>query len=188
MPRDGIAPGDELRHDKILRAPGRNASGAPCESVTLPPAAVTTAWPAATSHSEVGAEAGIDVDRAFGDPAEFDRRAKLRPDGAGPCGDKGFGPGIAMRAADRDRPGFSARRARAGCGSARRAAPRHRRTSAARRRGRRGRARPARARARRRCRAAASLGHQREIDGEFVAAGDEFLGAVERIDQEEAAL
>src|SRR3979411_2527268 len=31
-----------------------------------------------------------------------------------------------------------------------------------------------------------ALGHQRQIDGEFVAAGDEFLGAVERVDQEEA--
>ena len=32
-----------------------------------------------------------------------------------------------------------------------------------------------------------AFGHQREVDGEFVAAGDELLGAVERIDQEEAA-
>ena len=31
-----------------------------------------------------------------------------------------------------------------------------------------------------------AVGHQRQIDGEFVAAGDEFLGAVERVDQEEA--
>ena len=31
------------------------------------------------------------------------------------------------------------------------------------------------------------FGHQRQIDREFVAAGDEFLGAVERIDQKEAA-
>ena len=30
------------------------------------------------------------------------------------------------------------------------------------------------------------VGYQRQIDGEFVAAGDEFLGAVERVDQEEA--
>ena len=29
---------------------------------------------------------------------------------------------------------------------------------------------------------------QRQIDGELVAAGDEFLGAVERVDQEEAFL
>ena len=33
-----------------------------------------------------------------------------------------------------------------------------------------------------------AMGHQRHIDGEFVAAGDELLGTVERIDQEEAAL
>ena len=32
------------------------------------------------------------------------------------------------------------------------------------------------------------VGHQRQIDGEFVAAGDEFLGAVQRVDQEEAFL
>ncbi len=31
------------------------------------------------------------------------------------------------------------------------------------------------------------VGHQREIDRKLVAAGDKFLGAVERIDQEEAA-
>ena len=30
------------------------------------------------------------------------------------------------------------------------------------------------------------MGHQRQVDGEFVAAGDEFLGSVERVDQEEA--
>ena len=33
-----------------------------------------------------------------------------------------------------------------------------------------------------------AVGHQRQIDGEFVAAGDEFLGAVERVDQEEAVV
>ena len=32
-----------------------------------------------------------------------------------------------------------------------------------------------------------AVGHQRNIDGILVVAGDEFLGAVERIDQEEAA-
>ena len=32
------------------------------------------------------------------------------------------------------------------------------------------------------------MGHQREVDGELVAAGDEFLGAVERIDQKETFL
>ena len=30
-------------------------------------------------------EAGIDIDRAFGHPAEFDRRAELGPDRAGSC-------------------------------------------------------------------------------------------------------
>ena len=33
-----------------------------------------------------------------------------------------------------------------------------------------------------------SVGHQRHVDGEFVAASDEFLGAVERIDQKKAFL
>lgn len=33
-----------------------------------------------------------------------------------------------------------------------------------------------------------ATGHQCQVDGEFVAAGDEFLGTVERIDQEEAVL
>ena len=32
-----------------------------------------------------------------------------------------------------------------------------------------------------------TVAHQREIDREFVAAGDKFLGAVERVDQEETA-
>ena len=33
-----------------------------------------------------------------------------------------------------------------------------------------------------------AVGHQRQIDGELVAAGDKFLGAVQRIDQKEAAV
>ena len=32
-----------------------------------------------------------------------------------------------------------------------------------------------------------AVGHQREIDREFVAAGDKFLGAIQRIDQKETA-
>ena len=53
----GIAPGDEFRHDEILASQPK-CRAAPCRSVTLPPAAVTTAWPAATSHSEVGDRRG----------------------------------------------------------------------------------------------------------------------------------
>ena len=55
--RRGIAPGDEFRHDKAF-APLAEPQVAPCASVILPPAAVTTAWPAATSHSQVGARRG----------------------------------------------------------------------------------------------------------------------------------
>ena len=53
----GIAPGDEFRHDEIL-PPDAEMQGPPLPSVTLPPAAVTTAWPAAMSHSQVGARRG----------------------------------------------------------------------------------------------------------------------------------
>ncbi len=38
--------------------PVPNCSAAPLPSVILPPAAVTMAWPAATSHSQVGARRG----------------------------------------------------------------------------------------------------------------------------------
>ena len=85
--------------------------------------------------------------------------------------------------------GFPRRRARAGCGSARRAA-RRRRSSVS-----RSAPRPTMPRQIKPSAGAptmpssgAAAGHQREIDGEFVAAGDEFLGAVERVDQEEAVL
>ena len=38
--------------------PAPKCKAAPFESVILPPAAVTTAWPAATSHSQVGDRRG----------------------------------------------------------------------------------------------------------------------------------
>ena len=131
---------------------------------------------------------GIDVDGAFGDPAEFDRRAEHGADRARPCGNEGFGPGIAMRAADRDRPGRPGRRAATGVDrfDQRRDAVAHRQPlgaaadDAAPDQPERRRADDAEQRR--------AVGHQREIDGEFVAAGDEFLGAVERVDQEEAAV
>ena len=55
--RRRIAPGNEFRHDEIL-APGAEMQAAAVASVILPPAAVTTAWPAATSHSQVGESRG----------------------------------------------------------------------------------------------------------------------------------
>ena len=69
-------------------------------------------------------EAGIDVGFAFRHPAEFDRRAEHLPDRAGPAVDEGFGPGIAMRAADRRDPGLAAfRQRRVRIGSAHGAVP-----------------------------------------------------------------
>ena len=167
--------------------PAPKTSAAPLESVILPPAAATTAWPAATSHSRGRRQPGIDIDAAFGDPAEFDRRAEFAPYRARPCRNEGFGPGIAMRAADRDRPRLAARRAGAGANRldqrfalAKRQPFRAAADDAAPDQPERGRADDAEQRR--------SVGHQRQIDGEFVAAGDEFLGAVERVDQEEAFL
>ena len=60
----------------IAPAPLPNCRSAPWASVILPPAAVTTAWPAATSHSRCRREAGIDVGAALRHPAEFDRRTQ----------------------------------------------------------------------------------------------------------------
>ena len=53
-----------------------NCKAAPFQSVILPPAAVTIACPAATSHSLVGREAGIDIGAAFRHPAQFHRRSQ----------------------------------------------------------------------------------------------------------------
>ena len=126
--------------------------------------------------------------RAFRHPAEFDRRAERLPDGAGPAGDEGFGSGVAMRAADGDDPGLAALREAAGVDRLGRAAAPPSLTrqpfgaaadQAAPDQSERRRADDAEQRR--------AVGDQREIDGELVAAGDEFLGAVERIDQEEAA-
>ena len=88
---------------KVLRARCRKRSAAPFESVIR--AAGGRHHRMAGGHVPFAGrrQPGIDIDRAFGDPAEFDRRAEFAPDRAGPCGDEGFGPGIAMRAADRDR-------------------------------------------------------------------------------------
>src|SRR3954468_15683871 len=130
---------------------------------------------------------GIDIDAAFGHPAELDRRAEFAPDRARPCRNESFGPGIAMRAADRDRPRLAARRASAGTNRldqrlamAERQPFRAAADNAAPDQPERGRADDAEQRR--------PVGYERQIDGEFVAAGDEFLGAVERIDQEETFL
>ena len=54
----GIAPGDEARHLEVLLPALRSAAAAPDGVVTRPPAAATMAWPAAMSHSDVGARRG----------------------------------------------------------------------------------------------------------------------------------
>src|SRR6201746_1947078 len=56
-------------------APKRNA--APVESVTLPPAAVTTAWPAATSHSQVGGKDGLNHARPPATQQHFTAEPRL---------------------------------------------------------------------------------------------------------------
>ena len=129
----------------------------------------------------------MNIDPALGHPAEFDRRAEFAPYRARPCRNEGFGPGIAMRAADRDRPRLAARRAGTGANRldqrftlAKRQPFRAASDNAAPDQPERGRADDAEQRR--------PVGHQRQIDGEFVAAGDEFLGAVQRVDQEEAFL
>src|SRR6185436_20987960 len=100
-------------------------------------------------------------------------------------GNKGLGPGITMQAADRRGPRLPKRGAGPGAnrldprlafakrqplGAAADDAapdqPERRRTDDAKQR--------------------YPVGYQRQVDGEFVAAGDEFLGAVERVDQKEA--
>ena len=90
-----------------------------------------------------------------------------------------------MRAADRDRPWLAARRADAAANRldprltlAKRQPFRAAADNAAPDQPERGGADDAKQRR--------SAGYQRQINGEFVAAGDEFLGAVERVDQEEA--
>ena len=133
---------------KSLRA-FAESQAAPLASVTLPPAAVTMAWPAAMSHSRGRRKARIDIDGALRHPAEFDRRAELLrgPRRAGV--NKGFGPGIAMRAADGGDPGVAGLRDAAGMDRLGRVPVDAPRPSAARRRGRPGRARSIRAPARR---------------------------------------
>ena len=134
-------------------------------------------------------EARVDIGAAFRHAAEFDRRAERLADRAGPAVDEGFGPGIAVRTADGDDPGVAALRECGGYGSARPPAPTHRLVVS------RSAPRPTRPRhispsagAPMMPSSGVPFGHQREIDGELVAAGDEFLGAVQRIDQEEAAV
>src|SRR5205814_5419768 len=134
-----------------------------------------------------GAETGIDVDTAFRDPAELHRRAELGSYCTRPPGDEALGPAVAMGAADSHRPGLAAWRARPGTDrldggdrvvdhrQALGAVPDQPAPDQAQRR----RADEAEQRL--------AVAHQCEVDRELVAAGDELLGAVERIDQEKAA-
>ena len=132
-------------------------------------------------------QARIDVGAALGDPAEFDRRAERLCRTAPGRRDEGFGPASPcerLTAAIQGSPRGGKLRVRIGSpprrtlaftvsrSAPRPTSPRQISPSAG---------API-------CRAAASRGDQRDIDGEFVAAGDEFLRAVERIDQEEAAV
>src|SRR3984893_18866457 len=89
--RLGVAPGDELRHDKPF-PPFAKAQ------VIAPPVRDL-----ATGRGDDGmagrdvpfagrSEAGIDVGTALRDPAEFDRRSQRLADGAGPRLDEGVRP------------------------------------------------------------------------------------------------
>ena len=181
-----IAPGDELRHDEV-----RVAALAESELAAL---AVGDLAAGGRHHRAArrdvpfasGSEAGIDVGAAFRDPAEFHRRAERRPDRVGPAVDEASvlgSPCERLTAAIQGSPASAA-----GPGADRLGAPMLRRRQthplgaaaddAAPEQAERGRADDAEQRH--------ALRHQREVDGELVAAGDELLGAVERVDQEEA--
>src|ERR1700761_5648651 len=106
--RGWIAPGDEFRHDEIIPA-----------SAELHVGALRIRDPAA-GRGDDGVprcdipfggrrEAWIDIGGAFRYPAELDRRPQFEPDDARPAVNKGFGPGVAMRAADRRDPGRAGR-------------------------------------------------------------------------------
>ena len=103
-----------------------------------------------------------------------------------PCGNKGLGPAIAMQAADRDGPWLAARRAGPGANwfdqrlaFAKRQPFRAAADDAAPDQPERRGADDAEQRY--------PVGYQREVDSEFVAAGDEFRGGVQsRVDQKEA--
>ena len=71
-------PGHEAGFSNRAR-PRRRAGAARRAAVTEPPAAASTAWPAAVSHSLVGPSAGIEVRLAPGDQAELQRRGDRPP-------------------------------------------------------------------------------------------------------------
>ena len=53
-----VAPGDEAGHQEFVRQAPVSAARRRPASVTMPPAAARMAWPAAMSHSRVGASRG----------------------------------------------------------------------------------------------------------------------------------
>src|SRR3984885_4016235 len=190
--RRRIAPGDEGRHDKTPRAFLNTLAEAQVASGRIRDFAAGGRDDGVAGRDVPFAgwrQPRIDIDRTLRDLRQFDRRAEPLADRAGPGVDKGFGRGVAMRTAHRRDPGFSGRRKRPGADRLRRPAsiptmsghkPLGTLTD---------QAAPDQSECRRPDDAEQrhSIGHQSQIDREFVAAGDEFLGAVQGIDQEECA-
>ena len=134
---------------------------------------MSSAWPAAMSHSLVGAKPRIDVGRAFGDAAEFHRRAAgLRVRARKPRQQSVVAGSRCERLTSATAPSDGQRRVWIG------SRPRtdvRLASAAARPRARRCRARAVRAPGAATMPAiGAPIRDDRDIDGVFVAAGDEF--------------
>src|SRR6516165_5361046 len=176
----GIAPGDEGRHDEILR-PAAEPQIAAGGVRDLAARGGDNGAPGGNVPLMGGGKARIDVDGTFGDFRKLQRRAQYLPHRALSRSDEFVGFGIAMRAADRCDPWSALWREAAGADRLAALAARDQPLGAM-----PDAASPDQPQCRRADNAQQrhAVFDQREVDGELVPARDEFPGAVERIDQE----
>src|SRR5216684_1518875 len=104
--RRGIAPGDEFRHAEAVASRTERQAGA-LRIGDLAAGRGDDGMPRGDIPFGSRGEARIDIGAALRHSAEFDRRTKLLADCAGSRINEGFGPDIAVRAADGHDPGLA---------------------------------------------------------------------------------